>query len=492
MASKVVSVHLLPTPSTTIMYVCQWLLFLIIFVKCGRADTNPPETLFTAYDCSWPKNIQEVNSATSAACITTKILSERKNVTYRLLQEGSRFPTKGYSCRLEGSRTITYCGTYDHQTVLEPATHYNDPQPVDAASCRQYWQTGIYIGPKENFKLERNTINIIQFQEVGYSDISGGEIICEGEDYLYKHQIIHRAVVTIRLKILLQEEDFEYDPSGISNVASKENLQCPPFANECETKEATYIWTTDNRTCALSIIRDIPGTQNIDSQGREMFQSTNGPDLRFEKGQATSFCGMKVYKTNRARWYLQDIDDGGTPNLRTLSPELISIPDLIQSHNDYMIDQYRETIEQLQRDLCQTQMDLLFHQRVERGNPGITGPFDNGTFRVIKGERIWQYQCRPTLVRTRDVDVCYGIMPVGLLEIPSRPYHLPTDLGLGTLLNHGQLLFLEPLTRILTHNGTIIPCSQMASIRYQDTRGEWLSIPSRASRRSSSEFYSQK
>jgi len=457
--------------------------------------------LFDAYDCSWPDKIQDVGYSVMTNCITDRRIVKTKNVTYQLLQKERHLRAEGWTCKMEKTKTVTYCGVYDHQTTYDPQTFYDFAVPVSASLCRDMWLTKSFNGPREKvFPLQINSINNIDYFEVGRSYIEHGEVKCEGSDFQLtvggSDVTLHRAVVAIKLKIYLQEEGMMIDDQEVIAHSTQVRLPCPPISGQCQTMTGTYVWTVPTDRCELAVTRTVTGTVATNSLGQEVFMSTDGSLTRFVKRPTVQRCNRIVHSTNYADWYLYPVDNP-QPFERKIAPGSMSTVTFVQNRDDFL---FSYTADAIKREFmsvikgdCERQEQLSrLSWYMQLKEPGITTwLLGNGTFATSNGEVIYQYGCRALKVRARETTECYQALPVEPLE-PLKSHAVRVNTGTaGTtttskpgkeeeVLNHVLLendrpLFMEPLTRRLTHQGIVMPCTLQFPPKYKNINEGWIS-----------------
>lgn len=451
---------------------------------------------FTAYDCSRPYNIKDVGFAVATNCIKDNKVTTYQNVTYQVLYEERYRVAKGWTCTIDKSQTVQYCGVYDHETLFAPKTYYNLPASVSASACHSMWNSLTYTTPTGlAYKVSRNSVTSIQYDEKGSSHLEGGEVKCSGEDYKLPdaHMVVHQAHVSVHLKITLQEELFHYNEDGITAHSTQTLLPCLAGNNGCETATAAYGWVLPQDKCELAVALEVQGLQAMNTANQEVFMSTDGSLTRFIIKPTTNKCGRVVHSTNAPDWFLYPT---GTNRqfVRTVQPGAMSPTSYAKNRDDFLFNYLANAIQSefshvVDSD-CQKQAELSkLSYWIQHKNPGATTwLIGNGIFGSANGEVIYQYYCDPVQVMARETEKCYQALPVEKLSrhttrktatsTKAPPAAEGTSDPIPTWiepLDDDRPLFMEPLTRRLTHQGIDMPCVTKFAAKYKNINDGWMS-----------------
>ena len=434
-----------------------------------RADTFGDD-LLRGYDCSQPRNVKDVGYVGEPNCESNAKILEVKNASYQVLQEEKYHRVNGTTCSLTMTRVVRYCGTYDHQTALPQANLYEVMVPVAADQCQLWYRNLEYLNPhKESFPLKRSAVNTIAYEEVGRTYVSGGEISCEGGDWKWGRVTLHRIIVEIQLKITLREES--YLLSQQEAIAHVENvrLPCGAATNHCEMPGKTYLWEAPNLECGLAVARSASGTEVHGVNGEKVFVSTDNSLIRLIRQEAVSMCGRVVHSTNYPGVFLYE-KEKPRPFVRPLEAGEVSLTLYIKNRDDFLYNNIVTALEEEFRGIltsdCQSRSQRLkrdFWQQ-HQGPGATTWLVAEDVFATAAGDVIYQYQCQAVLVKAVTLAQCYQALPVRLAQPP------PEQAAGGAV----RQLFLEPLTRRLTHQGIEVPCSRLFRPKYLNTQGTWI------------------
>ena len=435
----------------------------------GRPDVFGDDVL-RGFDCTQPRNVKDVGYVGEPDCASDSKVVSARNASYQVLQEEKYYRVNGTTCAMTVTRVVRYCGTYDHQTALPPANLYEVATPVPEEMCRKWYRTEEFKdNHNEKYPLRKNAINTIHYEEVGRTYTSdNGEISCEGGDWKWGKKLLHRIVVEIQVKITLREESYLLNKQ--ETIAHVENvrLPCPASANQCEMPTRTYLWVAPDLECKLAVARAVHGTEAQGEKGEKVFVSTDGSLVRLIRQEAVSMCGRVVHSTNYAGIYLYE-QEKPRPFVRPIEAGEVSLTLYIKNRDDFLYDNIVTALEEEFRGIltsdCQSRSQRLkrdFWEQHQR--PGATTWLvADDVFATAAGDVIYQYQCQSVLVRAVTLGQCYQALPVRLVQPRS-----------DNAAEAARQLYLEPLTRRLTHQGIEVPCSRLFRPKYRNTQGNWL------------------
>ncbi len=426
--------------------------------------------LFKAYDCTMPTNVRNVGFEDVSSCeIEAKDVTMDRNTTIQVLQREKRLEYVGHRCTMVKTRKVRYCGAYDHQTTFSSLASYEGkPERISYTECKQMARELKYTDPMgTTHELEMNSVNILKFHEVGTSYVSGGEVKCQGGDWMYREHLIHNAVVSVQITLVLSEEIYLGNEEGMLARRASKLVPCTPEEKACETPTATYVWSPPKDTCPLVTIQHSIGT--IAKTGdQEVFVSLDGTLVRLILGPTVSFCGQVVRSTNYPDIYIVENLTGKKIFPRRIRSEEISLSTYVNARDDYL---YHHIMGQIASEVSYVMHADCQHQRETqkrdfwlkyKSQGYYTWLIGNDTFATSTGEVIYTYQCEPVMVMGLDMDQCYEGLPVKRLQEPGYTDPFP-----------GVQLFMAPLTRRLTRRGIPTPCAKPFMPKYRNIAGSW-------------------
>jgi hypothetical protein len=468
---------------------------IVVFQHSPTLSVDLHVNQFTAYDCSQPYDIKDVGFAVATNCISNKKIAKETNVTYQVLQRERYRLASGWKCTVDKTQVVLYCGAFDHQTNFAPQTYYNLPLELTIEACREMWTSHVYTDPKgRKHSVLRNTISSIQYDEKGYSYLDGHEVRCIGENYLLPgtHQVVHEAHVAIYLKISLSEESFQYDQDGVTTHTTQVRLACALERQGCATPTTTYGWDEPKDKCELAVTTLSSGVEATNTAEQKVFMSNDGTNIRFILKETMPQCNRYVWETNVPGWYLYSVRNRDLFH-RNISKGAMSAVSYGRNKDEYLFNYLANVLQDefsyiLDSD-CRRQLELSkLSYWIQHKNPGATTwLIGEDIFGTGNGEVIYQYRCYPVTVVARVTEVCYQALPVErLTPYPQRTKISPTN-PMGPLKDKEDLmsptveilddrpLFMEPLTRRLTHQGIEIPCVSRFSAKYRNVNDGWVS-----------------
>ena len=457
----------------------QLISLLLIFAHSSGSETTttfaPVEDLpgdanvFLAYDCSRPRNIKDVGYAEDPHCSPTAKVSNTRNVTYQILQEEQHHKVAGNACEVTQTRQVRYCGVYDHETTLSQANLYDVPISVPIELCRK-WLRDLEYQDSNGFAypLKANTENIISFEEAGRTYIENGEVACQGQDWKWRKEILHRMVVEIQIKLILKEESFRLSDTEVIAHVKNNRLPCVASNHGCQTPTATYIWPPSDTTCDLAVARITTGIEVTSNAGEDVYISTDNSLVRLIRREAVSKCKRVVYSTNYDGLFLYETSKPA-PFDRKVAAGEVSITTYVKNRDDYLYNSITDRIEEelqgiLTSDCKQRTQRLKRDFWNQHQEPGLaTWLVADDVFATSAGDVVYHYHCEPVLVRAMNLGKCFQALPstpqVPRKEEPGAP---------------PRQFFMEPLTHRLTYLGVEVPCSSTFRPKYRNVRGDWV------------------
>ena len=460
-----------PTPSFSL----PLLMFMLIVTLTGNAfaTLTGPENVLTGYDCAKPLAVQDraLHREELDCRFTRKVASEHKK-EFQLLALEPIQTLEGYRCEVLETKTVSYCGNYDHQTLLNEMNYYNKAVPPTIDECQKMWNRLEFLTPHgKTISLEKG-INQVTYQKLGSTWIDNGEAHCKGEQTTIKGVTTDDVIEDHAARITLSKEIFKYGGGKLAAVTGEEVLPCGIFTEKCETPAATYLWKpADPEFCPLAFSKIVKGRLTTAEDDTQVFMSTDGSLVRLVLKYEEAHCGTMVWATNYDNLFLAEIGKG-KEFTRPIDPASgISLSTYVRNRDDFI---YSYTIEQLNVELnAVLQRDCEDDYRKARTeffyqhqHPGVvTYAYGNGTFAVSAGEVMYYYKCPAVRVKALELEKCFDALPVKIL-----PPH--TDSSPDPSLTW----FLEPLTHQLTKIASATPCVQAFPPKYQLDSGKWFSV----------------
>jgi len=433
---------------------------------------------FIAYDCSSPQAMIDTGYVGTPGCLPSAKVTQISEIQYQILQYEDEIRQEGYACKMEESKFVHYCGTYDHQTIVPTLTYVDYPIKVSTNICRQL-RKGTFTDPNGiSHSVLPDGISKVQYETLGHTYFSSGEVKCRGQDYNTGGEILEQIMISVHRKFHINNETFLFGSKGGTAYIDNIRFTCPSSQGACDTDTATYIWDPPVDTCPLGVTRISKGKEVTNVNGDTVFISTDGSLVRLIKKETVSMCGRVVYKTNYDNIYLAHPQE--KPFKRTIHPGEVSLVTYINNRDDYLYNHLKEEVEAEFHSVMDNDCKLQSRQAklqfwLQHNDPGLTTWFlGNGTFATSAGEVIYQYLCRPVAVRALDHPHCYRGLPVVPIYNPEMDPNQNRDLQDRQEQQQDRQLFMEPLTHRLTYQGIVIPCSSKFVPKYRNAKGDWV------------------
>ena len=428
--------------------------------------------MFQAYDCTQPRNIRDSSFNVLNNCNSPPTLIDHTNITFQLLQKEKYTRFQGYSCSLEVTRDVRYCGVYDHETTFPEFGYDNRPEPLTVAQCQDYVHDKKLTINGIDHELNVNGVTLVHMETVGRTYVQDGEVRCEGETFSYQRTKIDRAIVFDQWKLTIKPEEFIADEEGdVTAYQAQIKLACGVTESGCRTDLITFTWTKPEDQCPMAVTRQVSGLELLTDKGEHVIMSTDGSLIRLVKGTSLSLCGRVVYATNYPRLFMYPMP-GTQPFPRSIHPSEVSVITYVKNRDDFLyhfvMDKVQEELEKVIYDNCQrTHKDTQMMSWLQHTTPGLATFFlGNGTFASAAGEVLYTYQCQPVLVRAIAHQECYQSLPV--TRVGSAPTTSIDEDG------SEPLLFMEPITHRLSKRGITAPCAEKFMPKYQNAQGGWI------------------
>lgn len=461
---------------------------LLLCMAVTSATLTPRDNVITAYDCAAPQTIEDraLDRGGLKCEEQTKSKTIEKDREFQLLVDETVQVVQGQRCEILMSRTVSYCGNYDHQTLVSKFNFYNMPRPPTADECRSMFSTMSYTMPNgAKVKLAMGSTPAT-YQAVGrtFTSSGGAEVECEGGVFEEDGQRLEEIIVDIALIITLSHEDVRHANGVTIAMGDSTRLPCSIFRESCQTSEATLLWKHDPDYCSLGVSKHVKGMLVTDNHDQQVFMSTDGSLVRLVLKYQESACDRQVWATNYDNLFLAPIPSRN-PFRRSIIPESISMSTYVNNRDDFI---YSYLVEQIDEEMN----DVLMHDCEEMSkrtrqdyflkheHPGIvTFILGNGTFATTAGEVLYFYQCRPVAVRAVEHVECFDHLPVQRLpssDPATADAQARTSTNTEAPDSSAPSEFLHPLTHRLTKFASRLPCTKTFPAKYRLDGGKWITV----------------
>ena len=460
-------------------------LFLIIMIL--RVNTTEA---IKAFDCSKPEFGNEYSLFDVEQCpeaSPTRLIQSED--TYNIYQETTIVSVIVIECKLRSAELLLYCGHLSHSSIVK--TQVLDlSEELTEEQCRDAGHIGqVKLSPDTTIKVQINSTTRQNIMIKGTVSRDGS---CTGETYKIDGQITKNIVVSREYEITITKYSANFD-SQTGVMLTNGYTMCQLEHSSCRTGFSTLTYKYIAPICQLIFLKsvlllELQGKQtNLMSEEKispsgygsfsnatkiEKIPETDTPlvlmsrdddILRFIRKESKIKCNKKVYVTNYDNIYVSKhrLADAQT-NVKPV--------DLRQYYyfNNKIDYTYHRLLNKLETVYHETvKRDCLLHREVLRTkltmaitNPDIATPLlsaEIGLFARTVGEVLYTFRCKPVLVTLRqEPDRCTNELPV---------------------IFQNQNLYLEPVTRMITKNPTIIKCTRALAPKFQINGKVWISLP---------------
>ena len=131
-----------------------WALLLLCTALRGQVEARMGSRLFEALDCAAADGISDYALPAIPSCDEPIQTEQVEEVEMDLIRKSTNVELKVTVCNRDFSRTIDYCGNYDHETMMRNMEIDDVRQPTTLDQCREWVK-------KKTFRDERgNSFNL--------------------------------------------------------------------------------------------------------------------------------------------------------------------------------------------------------------------------------------------------------------------------------------------------------------------------------------------
>ena len=328
-----------------------------------------------------------------------------------------------------------------------------------------YFEKGIVTSEKSNWPSNEKE-----------ASCEGARVFLDGGGY------IDNVVVSVNMKIRVEEERFKGDNSETEAKFSQLSLPCSIRSESCSTAEGTFVWDLIARACpGFVVARDnIQGFAVTEENGEEYFISNDKSLIRVRLLGIVTRCDRVFHSTPQEGMFVFELGQGSGPIVERVEQDELKLFAFVKNRDDFLYNDIRDQLEgeltymremDCRQRLASRRVDFFLQMKLK----GLTSVYlGNGTFATAAGETLHTYACEEILVRARDTNTCYDVLPVQKMAIRSgKRFRLKRpDLSKKNVTAEW---FMEPLTHRLTNVAVQQPCSKVFVNKYRNTNGIWMS-----------------
>ena len=229
-----------------------------------------------------------------------------------------------------------------------------------------------------------------------------------------------------------------------------------------------FVWAYDENHCELGLLQNFEAYEvpikSATSEALSILMASDSSLIRVTKTAPLSKCGRVLFSTNFPFLYVYPTSRPDQFSEK-IHPSEVKIQTYVDNQDDFL---YHHLTDQLE-DQLQDVLAATCHQRsffrsssfyLAREHPEfISFKYRNGTFAHANGEVLYLYDCAPVLLQPVEMAQCFEQLPVRNLNATAKD---------------ARPLFLEPLTRRITHADVPTPCSPQFPPKYRTISGQWI------------------
>ena len=452
------------------------------------APTSATTTDLIGYDCSNPREMSTVQmSDHTNPCGPPPEPVSQKNTSYVLLQKVNKVPITVTSCKITRTVIPYYCGVWSHSVLSPDFFRFQESVTLTPDKCQELWDNPTFTDRQgRRHPLHLNSTTKIYYNEVGDTKHTTAGPTCVGEDYHFNGKTYLHMVVSITQTFEMFQHSATLDDDQMIQIPQLGiTLPCKFHNLGCKTSQhGTFFWAYRNpdETCSYYATRKTKGITVQDSQGRNLYISTDNTMIRLLIREPISRCGAIIYRTNYKKLFVTAIHDAQAfPD--NLPPHELSVWTYSDMQDNFMMGKLTKFIQRefatIQQHACQTSVlqDRFDYDKIlaeQHGSTdGDTASLGGGYFLTVAGEAYYRYRCRRLLVTARNTSSCYSSIPVTLQPNDLQAYLRARQLNASSTYLE---FFLEPHSRHLTTRGIRIPCSSTFAPLYAAAKDTWLRI----------------
>ena len=268
------------------------------------------DDLVVGFDCSKPLNLTSHSFEDLTVCEEANINIEREKENMQILQKSNLFSIKAISCILRRTQKSHYCGNYNYGISVDSNSFTYNPQVVKPVECQRYHKDReVFVERIEDphwkiqrVKLKIGTENIYQYYKRGktypYSDVTGSQISCEGQDKMIEGQTINNIIEHIEDHLTLELNDLLMNEDKIVDKKRNRVLNCKPSDNHCYYGNTVYVWDKiDKPKCDLYEAKG--EVQGVTTKVNDLrYFSSNSSRIHLKIINTIEKCDKQIYETD--------------------------------------------------------------------------------------------------------------------------------------------------------------------------------------------------
>ncbi|KAJ8980826.1 hypothetical protein NQ317_018406 [Molorchus minor] len=444
----------------------RFLLDLMLVMVLGTWILHVYEvTGLIAYDCGDDNvDITAISLRNVARCPDPSSAYASESVDVTVLQRNDVGLQHVWSCLVEITRLITYCGMHSHSSVVAGGL-LNYIYQVGSEECRQ-------IHRYRTLKLYQQTIGGIVLNGTTTESVTlFGSLqtdgTCRGISYQENGKSWDNVVVAATVKIQVNDY-FATVRLKENEISLKGGVVCPFLKGYCfDSTLGESTWDFQAQTdCQghLSLLYEGKAEKVTNVQTKEQYMVVNQESKIFAVTiiKKIQLCSLEVWQTEHPKLLIVEGHIRAFPISAVLLPQNTDLTLYVNSKFLYIEQAYKRDLESLYIDTihrrCLLQREILKNRlllapvvpdavsQIIQDKEGYVGH--------VLGEVLYILRCIPKNVQIRRTEKCYQELPIRV---------------------DNQSKFMAPITRIIQEFGEEIQCNGITPPLY-NIEGDWIGL----------------
>lgn len=438
----------------------QAVILLLISVLLRR----PGVVGLVAYDCADENvNITTISLRKVADCPEPNAAYKSEPVRAKVLQRSDIGLTHVWTCLVEVTRLITYCGMHSHSSVVAGGllSYIHKVGPEECKLIHRYHT--FKFNEQSIGRIASNATTTASLTLHGRVDSSGS---CDGTDYQENGMSWHNVIVVANVKIQIMDY-YASVRLKENEVSLKGGIICVFLEAYCfDSTLGESTWNYEASTCEsqFSLLFDGQGEKVTNVLTEEQYIVVDKEPKIFAVTllKKIQLCGSELWQTEHPQLLVLE-GEGQVFHPSTVI--LTQNTDMILYVNSkflYVEQSYKRNLHTLYIDVVHRR--CLMHREILKNRLLLAPVVPDAVSQIIQekegyighvlGEVLYILKCIPKQVRIRRTDTCYQELPIEV---------------------NNQSKFMSPITRIIQNHAEEIDCNGLTPpLYYLD--GEWIGL----------------
>ena len=395
---------------------------------------------FTANDCRYPYDISYIRHEDCR--VETENSQEAEMY---ILQRTEMREIVGYECKVKRTIIVNYCGAYS-RTKETGESIYKEPIMVPSETCREMAKTGSYVAEQKSYPVRMNAISMFSFFTHGSITRTDSNIHCNGESLrLSNGKITHNMLRRMQYTVTLRETNLTISGSKVI-LQSTQTLLGEFGEGYGQYDTTTVVW--NSRMEAECNLMKVARLRMKSVQTNVWYNDDRKIEITTGETFLNTKCDIMVTKTNLGGVYVAS--PGQIINgIRSIDTQNLNPNTHYESQLLYLADKVTGDIKDRYLDSTHYSCNEIYRTPL-----ASTRRIKNNMYARNLGDATLIFACKEMEVAPVDSPVCHSKLPVRTIT--------------------GEMLYLDPVTRLLTNDTIVLPCSIPFLPAYQTTSGKIL------------------